>query len=90
MSPDQQKNLLAKSTVPNAAAVITLTAEIDSENAKRRSRGVATRLFGFLESVQQFTSIVDTFVSSNSHIAALVWGSVKLALLVGWVLDVGG
>ncbi|KAI9767042.1 MAG: hypothetical protein M1840_006001 [Geoglossum simile] len=88
LSPDQQKDLLARAAVPDAAAVIILTAEIDSENAKRRSRGVATRLFSFLESVQQFSSIVDTFVSSNPQIAALVWGSVKFALLVGLVLDV--
>ncbi|KAI9785686.1 MAG: hypothetical protein M1839_008703 [Geoglossum umbratile] len=81
LSPDQKRDLLAQATVPDAAAVIILTAEIDRENAKRRSRGVATRLFSFLESVQQFSTIVDTFVSSNPSIAALVWGSVKFAIL---------
>jgi hypothetical protein len=83
LSPDQKRDLLAQATVPDTAAVIILTAEIDRENAKRRSRGVATRLFSFLESVQQFSTIVDTFVSSNPSIAALVWGSVKFAILVG-------
>jgi hypothetical protein len=83
LSPEQKRDLLAQATVPDAAAVIILTAEIDRENAKRRSRGVATRLFSFLESVQQFSTIVDTFVSSNPSIAALVWGSVKFAILVG-------
>ncbi|KAI9765585.1 MAG: hypothetical protein M1840_007274 [Geoglossum simile] len=81
LSPDQKRDLLAQATVPDAAAVIILTAEIDRENAKRRSRGVATRLFSFLESVQQFSTIVDTFVSSNPSIAALVWGSVKFVIL---------
>ncbi|KAI9766767.1 MAG: hypothetical protein M1839_004771 [Geoglossum umbratile] len=82
LSPDQKRDLLAQATVSDAAAVIILTAEIDRENAKRRSRGVATRLFSFLESVQQFSTIVDTFVSSNPSIAALVWGSVKFVILV--------
>ncbi|KAL9122028.1 MAG: hypothetical protein Q9187_001420 [Circinaria calcarea] len=66
---------------PDASAVITLTVNIDRENSGRRSRCVGTRLITFLESVQQFTTIVDTFVSSKPHIAALVWGGVKLALL---------
>jgi hypothetical protein len=84
LSPDQKRDLLAQSSTPDAAAVIVLTTKIDDQNAKRRSRGVATRLFGFLESVQGFSSIVDTFVSSDpSGIAALVWGSVKFAILVG-------
>jgi hypothetical protein len=82
LSPEQKRYLLAQTTVPDAAAVIILTSEIDNENAMRRSRCVATRLFGFLESVQQFSSIVDTFVSSNPNIAAVMWGSVKLAILV--------
>jgi hypothetical protein len=68
--------------VPDPAAVFILTAEIDSENAKRRSQCVGIRIFSFLESVQQFSGIVDTFVSSNPAIAALVWGSIKFALLV--------
>lgn len=81
LSPEQKQRLLAHGGVPDAAAVIALTAEIDEENAKRRSRCVAARIFGFLQSVQQFAAVVETFVSSNPEIAALVWGSVKLALL---------
>ena len=42
------------------------------------------RLITFLESVQQFSGIVDVFVSSNPQMAALVWGGVKFALLVGF------
>lgn len=82
LNPDQKRRLLALRTAPDAGAVFVLTAEIDNENARRRSRCVASRLFGFLESVQQFATVVDTFVSSKPGIAALVWGSVKLALLV--------
>ncbi|KAI9770818.1 MAG: hypothetical protein M1839_003044 [Geoglossum umbratile] len=81
LSPDQKRNLLAQTTVPDAAAVIILTAEIDSQNAKRRSRRVATRLNTFLESVQQFSSAADTLISPSPNMAALLWGSVKLAIL---------
>lgn len=63
-------------------AVLTFTAEIDQRNAQRRLRGVASRLYGVLESVRQFTSIIDTYVQAYPQIAALVWGSLKLTLLV--------
>ncbi|KAI9866921.1 MAG: hypothetical protein M1813_000318 [Trichoglossum hirsutum] len=81
LSPDQKRDLLAQATVPDAAAVIILTAEIDNQNAKRRSRRVATRLNTFLESVQQFSSVANTFISPSPNMAALLWGSVKLAIL---------
>lgn len=81
LEPEQRKRLTS-STIPDPSAVIILTTEIDNENAKRRSRCVASRISSFLELVQQFSSIVDTFVSSEPKIAGLVWGTVKLALLV--------
>ncbi|KAI9786684.1 MAG: hypothetical protein M1839_006235 [Geoglossum umbratile] len=81
LAPEQRARLQALNAVPDAAAVITFTKEVDDENAKRRSRCVASRLCGILESVQQFSSIVDTFTSSHLEIAALVWGSIKFALL---------
>ncbi len=51
-------------------------------NATRRSRCVSSRLFGILQSVQDFSTIADTFVSSHPEIAALVWGTVKFTILV--------
>lgn len=82
LSPDQNKQLQAIKAVPDEAAVITLTAQLDEKNAQRRTSCVASRLYTLLQSVQQFTTIVDTFVSSHPNIAALVWGSVKLTMLV--------
>lgn len=82
LDPDQKKKFLSQSSAPDASAAIILTTEIDNENAKRRSRCVAARILSFLESVQQFCSVVETFVSSNPKIAALVWGSVKFVMLV--------
>ena len=87
LSPDQQLRLRVLQSVPDAQAVVTFTAQLDAENAKRRSRCVASRLERFLSSVQQFTGVINTLVSSNPQIAALVWGSVKLTLVVCFPID---
>ena len=79
---EQKAKLLAIDTAPDAIAVLQFTADIDSSNARRESRCVASRLQNTLQSVQQFTTIVDTFVSSNPTVAALVWGSFKVTISV--------
>jgi hypothetical protein len=83
LTPEQRARLQALNTTPDAAAIITFTKEIDDENAKRKSRCVASRLCGILQSVQQFSSIAEAFITSRPGIAALVWGTIKFALLVG-------
>lgn len=82
LTPDQKRRLHTMKVVPDAAAVITLTAQLDGESQKRQTPGVSGRLYILLQSIQQFSSVVDTFVQSNPAIAALVWGSVKLTILV--------
>ncbi|KAF2725462.1 hypothetical protein K431DRAFT_215605 [Polychaeton citri CBS 116435] len=59
---------------------MVLTTHLDAANAQRSGRCVATRVSILLESVQQFSGVVGTFVSSHPAIAALVWGSVQLML----------
>ncbi|TQN69704.1 hypothetical protein CSHISOI_05772, partial [Colletotrichum shisoi] len=71
-----------KGTSRDADSVITFTADLDRANPARKGRSIATRLFLLLQIVQQFNQIVDTHVSSHPEIAALVWGSVKLAFTV--------
>ena len=78
----QRSRLLSLKDKPDPSAVIIFTAQLDQENAKQRSRCVASRLSTVLESVQQFSEVVETFVSSNPDTAALIWGSVKFVLLV--------
>ncbi|KAI9789088.1 MAG: hypothetical protein M1816_006338 [Peltula sp. TS41687] len=79
---DQEKTQLrALTSCPDVNAVLSFTAEVDRKNAERRSRGVASRLCGVLESVQQYTTIMDTYSQSHADIAALVWGSIKLTIL---------
>ncbi|OJJ45045.1 hypothetical protein ASPZODRAFT_17959 [Penicilliopsis zonata CBS 506.65] len=79
---DEQKAQYQTSTTsPDAASVIEFVAQIDAKNSTVMRRCVAPRLCTFLEATQQFTSVVDTFVSSNPTIAALVWGGVRTTLL---------
>lgn len=62
-------------------AAITFTAKLDRS---RSSKGpsIASRLHNVLQSVWEFSTIVDTFVSSHPEVAALVWGSMKLTMKV--------
>ena len=79
---DQRARYKSTAVVPSTDAVIALTGEIDALNSRRRSRCVATRLVSFLDSVQQFSNIVETLVTINPTSAALIWSAVKLTLLV--------
>ncbi|KAH8591415.1 hypothetical protein B0O99DRAFT_744597 [Bisporella sp. PMI_857] len=65
----------------DVASVIAFVGQIDANNSSTTRRCVAPRLCTFLEATQQLSGVVDTFVSSNPTIAALVWGGVKTAIL---------
>ncbi len=79
---DAERQRLHLQGLPDARAAINLTTEIDRTCNSRRSQCMGPRLITFLESIQQFSQVADTFVSSHPELAALIWGGVKLALLV--------
>ncbi len=79
---DEDKIQLHSQGAPGVMAALNLATIIDAKNTSHRRQCMGPRLITFLESVQQFSSIVDTFVSSHPNIAALVWGGVKMTLLV--------
>ncbi|KAF2681224.1 hypothetical protein K458DRAFT_82442 [Lentithecium fluviatile CBS 122367] len=82
LTPDQTAQLISSSShAPTADDVVHLTEQVTQANAGRKSRIFATRIQGLLESVQQYRNIIDTCTGPN-QIAALVWGSIKLVLLV--------
>ena len=81
LTPEQQADLTRIATTPGPNSVLQFTAELDRRNAGKQSRCVAARLQTVLQSVQQFCGVVETFVSSNPKIAALIWGTFKLSLL---------
>ena len=68
----------------NINDVARFTAEIDRASFKRRGRRcVGPRLTNFLQSVQQFSTIVDELVElSSSSIVGTIWGVLKMAIKV--------
>jgi len=80
---DQRQNLEGIGAVRDTYTVITFTAQLDYDCRPRKGRSIASRLYSVLQSVQAFATIVDTFVSSHPEIAALVWESIKLTMLIG-------
>jgi hypothetical protein len=82
LTDDERKQLQQIKGVPNASAALVFTAKLDASNSTRRGKSIGARAYSMLQSIQQFSVIVDTFISANPNIAALVWGSVKLTILV--------
>jgi hypothetical protein len=82
LTPEQTAQLNSYSNhAPTAADVVRLTDQVTQSNANRKSRVFASRLQGLLGSIQQYCNIIDTCAGPN-QIAALVWGSIKLVILV--------
>jgi hypothetical protein len=87
LSNEQRAKLQQIKTIPDPDAVLTFTAQLDYSNRSRKGRSIASRLHSVLQSVREFSAIVDTFVSSHPEIAGLVWGSIKLTMLVSlWLV----
>lgn len=82
LTEDQRIKLGKIGIVQGADTVMIFTAQLDRENQLRKGRGIASRLYSVLQSVQAFSAVVETFVSSHPEVAALVWGSIKLTMLV--------
>lgn len=85
LSDDEKRRFRAQET-PSVLAAIDLTRLINSDSQSPNKQLLnpkhAAGLAVFLQSVQQFCGVVDTFVSSRPDVAALVWGGVKLSLQV--------
>lgn len=82
LTGEQKQQFQAGSTKPDISSVIAFVGEIDANNSSTTRRCVAPRLYTFLDALQQFSRVVDTFVSSNPAIAALIWGGVKTTILI--------
>jgi hypothetical protein len=67
---------------PKSEDISMLVAKIYLRNLKRKSRICADKLRIKLDPIQQYYTIVDTFIRSNPIVAALVWGAAKILILV--------
>lgn len=82
LSPEQELQYDAAAIRPHPSTVIAFVREMDETiSFGTRGRRVSNTMLTFLDALQQFTGIVDTFVSSNPTITAIVWGSVRTAIL---------
>ena len=79
--PDTEQTKIKASTLPTESAVIELTSEV-SRTYKFRGQRYITRIEPFLQGVARFSGIVDTFIQCDPKISALIWGSLKLLLMV--------
>ena len=74
---------------PDAADVIRLTAEIDRDGSRRSRQCVGPRLTNVLQTVQQFSTLVDLVIGGSQNlIAAAVWGVLKMSLQVCLIISV--
>ncbi|KAK8023696.1 Vegetative incompatibility protein HET-E-1 [Apiospora rasikravindrae] len=82
LSDEERQELRKMRTIPDADSILVFTAELDSTHRTRRGPSYASRLHTVLSSVGVFCGVIDTFVSSHPEIAALVWGSVRLTMMM--------
>lgn len=82
LSEEQRRDFVQFHGVPDVDAVMVFTAKLDHRSKQRAGQSFASRLYNILLSFANFCNIVDTFVQSDPNIAALVWGSIKLTMMV--------
>ncbi|KAJ5261119.1 hypothetical protein N7478_011714 [Penicillium angulare] len=82
LTTEEKQKLQTITAVPDAGGVAFFVAQLDAEKAIKTRRSVAPRLCTFLSATQQFAGAVETFISSNPKVAALIWGGIKTAITV--------
>ncbi|KAK8005007.1 hypothetical protein PG990_011044 [Apiospora arundinis] len=78
----ERRELEKMRAIPDADSIMVFTAELDSTHRERTGPSYGSRLHTVLSSVGVFCGVVGTFVSSHPEIAALVWGSVSLTMVL--------
>ncbi|KAF5707436.1 heterokaryon incompatibility protein het-E-1 [Fusarium mundagurra] len=83
LTDDDRMRLQGLKKLPHdAQSIIAFTTELDKQkDGNRRGKSIASRLTSFLQIVQQFTPIIDTYIQSNPDISSLIWGSIKLTFM---------
>lgn len=82
LTPEQRCDLGNARNVPDADTVLMFTAELDLLNRNRKGISVASRLYSLLQSVRDFSAVVETLGPAHNGVAPLIWGIVRLTMLV--------
>lgn len=82
LTANQRRELQRTTAIPDADAVLIFTAQLDSLNRNRKGRSIASRLHRVLQSVRDFSAVVESFALTHQRTGPLLWGSVKLTMLV--------
>ncbi|KAJ5730531.1 uncharacterized protein N7483_005039 [Penicillium malachiteum] len=90
LTDDEKRQFQRNTTKPDAASVLDFVKHVDKINSRAMTQCVSMGLCTFLSAAQQFTGVVETFVSSNPTLAALIWGGLKTAILVASNVSLGG
>ena len=70
-------------TPPGPVDVMRFTAEIDRDHGQKTRRCVGPRLTNLLQSVQQFSTVIDLAVGGSQNLmAGSIWGALKMSLQV--------
>lgn len=83
LSPTE-KTAIQNGPSPERKNILELTTAInDKVLLNFQAKRYVGRVQQFLETLQRFWPIIDTFVSSDPKVSALVWGSLRLLIMVG-------
>lgn len=72
LTDDERKLLQRIRGVPDASAALVFTVKLDVSNSTRRRKRMGARTYSMLRSIQQFSAIVEIFISAYPDIAAHV------------------
>ena len=81
LSDEQRLEVRAAGSL-TATSALELAIRVDRECNENRRQCMGARFTLFIDSLRQFYDATDTFVSSNPTRAALVWGGLKVTILV--------
>jgi hypothetical protein len=82
LNTQQYQHLQNINAVPNATSVLVFTAQLDSRNRKRKGSSIASRFHSILQSVRDFSAVIQGSAACTPGLSSRIWGSVKLTITV--------
>jgi hypothetical protein len=79
---EEERQDFEKLSTEDAETALEFLSRLSEASCRRKGRQVGFRVNRILQFVRSFVLVVDTFVSADPTVAALVWGSVEVTMLV--------